>query len=189
MRPGALYVGEQGHLHVPISSSPTSLKNEAPTALSQCLPCQSASSTPHPPAPRPDSLESTTGKAEAVSPARPSLPTLPFGPRSSRLGSSCCPDWRSGELNPMAEGAFPREGEKKPAEQETQGRSRGHEDVPAAGWDLLLPWSCQRAAGTVLWSQAASHWYAGRKGARLGWQRAAGQDGAVRAEPAGRGSC
>lgn len=63
--------------------------------------------------------------------------------------------------------------------------SRGHGDKPTAGWDLLLPWSCQRAAGTVLWSRAASHRYAGRKGARLGWRRALGQDGAVLAEPAG----
>jgi len=75
----------------------------------------------------------------------------------------------------MAEGALSREGEKKPAELETQGRSRGHGDEPTAGWDLLLSWSCQRAAGTVLWSRAAWHWYAGRKGAGLGWRRAAGR--------------
>lgn len=39
-RPGVLYVGEQGHLHLP-----TSLKNKVPTALSQCFHHQSASST------------------------------------------------------------------------------------------------------------------------------------------------
>lgn len=58
-----------------------------------------------------------------------------------------------------------------------------------AGWDLLLPWSWQRAAGRVLWSQAASRWYVEKKAAGLGRRRAAGQDGAGLAEPAGRGSC
>lgn len=53
-RPGVQCVGEWGHLHLPTSSSPISLKNEVPTALSQCLPCQSAPSTPHPTAHGPD---------------------------------------------------------------------------------------------------------------------------------------
>ena len=48
------------------------------------------------------------GKAEAVSPARPSVPTTPFGRRSRRLGSNCCPGWRSvwGAEASVTEGAL-----------------------------------------------------------------------------------
>lgn len=168
MGPGVPYVGEQGHLRLP-----TSLENKTPTALLQCLPCQAASSTPHHQQPH-QTLCRAPQESWRLTPLLHQFPALSLVPGAAGPPSSC---------------ALPREGERKPAQQETQGWSRGYGDEPTAGWDLLLPWSCQRAAVTALWSRAALHWYAGRKGARLGWQRASGQDGAVLAEPAGRGSC
>lgn len=197
MRPGS------GHLLVP-----TSLKNEAPTALLQCLSCQSASSTPHPQALRPDPLQNTPGKV-GLSPLLTCwFPPLYLGPRSSRLGSSCCPDWRSGMLNPawpkglgiplaatslqshpnlpstqIQAVPFPGKRRRKPAGQEHR------------TWDEAAGIHCSLGAARGQLKQlygAGQHcigMWGGRKGAWLGCFRAAGQDQAVLAEPAGRGSC
>lgn len=40
-------------------------------------------------------------KSETVSSAHLCVPTPHSGPSSSRLGSSCCPSWKPGMLNPM----------------------------------------------------------------------------------------
>lgn len=147
-------------------------------------------------------------KGGTVSSAHLLVPTPYLGPRSSRLGSSCCPDWRSGMLNP----AWPKglgiplaatslqshpnlpstQIQAMPFPGKRRRKSAGQEHRT---WDEAAGIHCSLGAARGQLKQlygAGQHcigMWRGRKGARLGWFRAAGQDQAVLAEPAGRGSC